>query len=310
MVPWVPRVLFQVLALVISLLPAAAFAQTNAASQAARTWRQQHERAIVDEFVSLLSIPNIASDRANIQRNAEAIAAMMEKRGIASRLVSVPGGNPIVFGEIRTPARLERSVLCALRRPAARPEGMDLAAVRADPARQAGGRRWSSAAAASCAAFDPESRLYARGAADDKAPIVALLTAVDAIRAAGIAFKANIKFAFEGEEEARVAESRTNAGRQQGALRSRHLADVRCTGVPDAAAVHHLRCPRGHTGRHHRIRPAQRAAQRPLRQLGAQSGDVAGAAARLDERRQRPRARRALLRRCRAARARGEAGPR
>ena len=66
-------------------------------------WRQQHERAIVDEFVALLSIPNIARDRDNIQRNAEAIAAMMEKRGIAPKLVSVPGGNPIVFGEIRTP---------------------------------------------------------------------------------------------------------------------------------------------------------------------------------------------------------------
>ena len=58
---------------------AAAFAQTNAASQAARTWRQGHERAIVDEFVALLAIPNIASDRANIQRNAEAIAAMMRE---------------------------------------------------------------------------------------------------------------------------------------------------------------------------------------------------------------------------------------
>jgi hypothetical protein len=33
----------------------------------------------VDEFVTLLAIPNIASDRANIQRNAETIAGMMEK---------------------------------------------------------------------------------------------------------------------------------------------------------------------------------------------------------------------------------------
>src|SRR5579872_110687 len=75
---------------------------TNPASQAARKWRQKHERAIVDEFVSLLAIPNIAADHANIQRNAEAIAAMMEKRGITAKLVSVPGGNPIVFGEIKT----------------------------------------------------------------------------------------------------------------------------------------------------------------------------------------------------------------
>ena len=70
-------------------LAASAWAQTNPAAQAARRWRQQHERAIVDEFVALLSIPNIASDRTNIQRNAEAIARMLEKRGVASRLVSV-----------------------------------------------------------------------------------------------------------------------------------------------------------------------------------------------------------------------------
>jgi acetylornithine deacetylase/succinyl-diaminopimelate desuccinylase-like protein len=50
--------------------------------------------------------------------------------------------------------------------------------------------------------FDPEWRLYARSAGDDKAPIVAMLNAVDAIRAAGLRTKSNIKFAFEGEEEA------------------------------------------------------------------------------------------------------------
>ena len=60
------------------------------AALAARQWRQLHERAIIDEFVSLLAIPNIASDRANIQRNAEAIAALLKKRGVAARLVSVP----------------------------------------------------------------------------------------------------------------------------------------------------------------------------------------------------------------------------
>src|SRR5204863_9442043 len=50
--------------------------------------------------------------------------------------------------------------------------------------------------------FDPESRLYARGAGDDKEPIQALLSALDSMRAAGQAPRANIKFAFEGEEEA------------------------------------------------------------------------------------------------------------
>jgi acetylornithine deacetylase/succinyl-diaminopimelate desuccinylase-like protein len=213
----------RVLTLVLVLLPSAAVAQTNPASQAARAWRQQHERAIVDEFVSLLSIPNIARDRANIQRNAEAIAAMMQKRGIAPKLVSVPGGNPIVFGEIRTPGATRTIAFYA------HYDGQPL-----DP------KEWSSPPfeptlrdkrvedggqvlpLPANGRFDPEWRLYARGAADDKAPIVALLTAVDAIRAAGIAYKANIKFAFEGEEEA----GSTNLEKTLAANKDLFAADV------------------------------------------------------------------------------------
>jgi acetylornithine deacetylase/succinyl-diaminopimelate desuccinylase-like protein len=49
---------------------------------------------------------------------------------------------------------------------------------------------------------DPESRIYARSASDDKSPIVAMLVALDAIRAAGVVPSVNLKFFFEGEEEA------------------------------------------------------------------------------------------------------------
>jgi acetylornithine deacetylase/succinyl-diaminopimelate desuccinylase-like protein len=181
-----------------------ASAQTNPAARAARDWRQQHERAIVDEFVSLLKIPNIARDREDIQRNADAIAAMMEKRGLSPRLVSVPGGNPVVFGEIRTPGATRTVTFYA------HYDGQPL-----DPAEwtsppfeptlrdgrvEDGGQAIPLPAAGT--PFDPESRLYARSAADDKAPIVALMTAIDAIRAAGLRLNTNIKFAFEGEEEA------------------------------------------------------------------------------------------------------------
>ncbi len=191
--------------LVISLLLGLVVAQAqNPASQAARQWRQQHERAIMDEFVSLLAIPNIAADRANIQRNAETIAGMMQKRGIAARLVSVPGGNPVVFGEIKTPGATRTIVLYA------HYDGQPL-----DP------KEWATppfaptlrdkqierdgqviALPAAGKPFDPEWRLYARGSADDKAPIIAMLAAVDAIHAAGLKLKSNVKFAFEGEEEA------------------------------------------------------------------------------------------------------------
>jgi acetylornithine deacetylase/succinyl-diaminopimelate desuccinylase-like protein len=192
------------LVLLISVVPAVSVAQTNPAAQAARTWRTQHERAIVEEFITLLSIPNIASDRENIQRNAAAIVAMMERRGVAARLVSVPGGNPVVFGEIRTPGATRTIGFYAHydgqpldpKEWTSPPFEPTLRDKRIDE----GGRAIAHPPAGE--RFDPEWRLYARGAADDKAPIVALMTAIDGIRAAGLAFKSNIKFAFEGEEEA------------------------------------------------------------------------------------------------------------
>ena len=78
-------------------------AQNNPASIAARQWRQHHEREIMDEFATFLRIPDVAQDRENIQRNADFIVKMMETREIPVRQVSIPGANPVVFGEIRVP---------------------------------------------------------------------------------------------------------------------------------------------------------------------------------------------------------------
>src|SRR5262245_35206825 len=190
--------------LVALLVPSLAWAQTSPAAQAARHWRQQHERAIVDEFVALLKVPNVSSDKPNIQRNAELVAKMMAARGIAAKLVSVPGGNPVVVGEIRTPGATRTIGLYA------HYDGQPL-----DP------KEWASPPfeptlrnrpvedggtaillPAGGTPFNPDWRLYARGAGDDKAPIIAMLAALDAIRAAGLQMKSNIRLAFEGEEEA------------------------------------------------------------------------------------------------------------
>src|SRR6185503_11669117 len=49
---------------------------------------------------------------------------------------------------------------------------------------------------------DPEARLYARSAGDDKASILAILGAIDAMSAARVPRSVNLKVFFEGEEEA------------------------------------------------------------------------------------------------------------
>ncbi len=189
--------------LILAFLASAALAQSNPAAQAARQWRQQHERAIIDEFIALLAIPDVTRDRDNIERNADAIARMLERRGVAARLVTVPGSNPVVFGEIRTPGASRTIVFYA------HYDGQPLdpkewatppfEPVLRDKPFQDGGKPIPLPAAGQ--PFDPEWRLYARGSGDDKAPIAAMLTALDAIRAAGIKTRSNTKFAFEGEEE-------------------------------------------------------------------------------------------------------------
>src|SRR3954447_5221435 len=92
----------KLLALVLVAAGCAA-AQSNSAAVAAREWRETHERAIVEEFMGLLSVPNLARDAADVRRNAEAISTLLTRRGMKTRLLEISGVPPAVYGEILTP---------------------------------------------------------------------------------------------------------------------------------------------------------------------------------------------------------------
>src|SRR5258706_16143642 len=64
-----------------------------------RSWRSAHERQILREYMDLVAIPNLASDAANIEKNAQRIAAMLEARGVKTQLLAGEGGPPVVYGE-------------------------------------------------------------------------------------------------------------------------------------------------------------------------------------------------------------------
>src|SRR6185436_12051962 len=81
---------------------AAAESCARAAAEA-RAWRQKHEREILAEFVTLLAIPNVANDGPNIERNAKAIAAMLEQGGLRVRVLRLGSAPPVVVGDL--PAR-------------------------------------------------------------------------------------------------------------------------------------------------------------------------------------------------------------
>lgn len=186
----------------LALLSLPAYAQ-NPAAQAARQWRETHERAILSEFIDLLSQPNLARDSAAIRKNAAAVSALLERRGVKTRLLEVPGAPPAVFGEIDTPGATRTVIFYA------HYDGQPL-----DP------KEWATPPwqpvlrdrplekdgrvipLPESGRIDPEWRLYARSASDDKAPIIAIAAALDALKASHIPLRQNIKFVFEGEEEA------------------------------------------------------------------------------------------------------------
>src|SRR5207302_1123601 len=63
-----------------------------------------------------------------------------------------------------------------------------------------------------------EARLYGRSTSDDKGAIVAMLAALDALRAAGAAPSIDLKFHFEGEEEAGSPHLAASLERNRGLL--------------------------------------------------------------------------------------------
>ncbi|HET6680943.1 MAG TPA: M20/M25/M40 family metallo-hydrolase [Gemmatimonadaceae bacterium] len=186
--------------------PRAGAQQTSPAREAAVAWTSAHEGSILREFTELLAIPNVASDSVNIERNAELLLDMLQRRGVSARLLRVPGAPPVVFGELAAEVDAPGAQTLVLY---AHYDGQPV-----DTA-EWNGSPWTpvlrSGAGVESAALplpvdgariDPEARLFARSASDDKASIIAMLGALDALKAAGVPRTINLKFFFEGEEEA------------------------------------------------------------------------------------------------------------
>ncbi|MDP9121804.1 MAG: M20/M25/M40 family metallo-hydrolase, partial [Acidobacteriota bacterium] len=170
-----------------------------------RAYRRAHEREIVQELSTLLAIPNVASNLTDIERNARHLTGMLRQRGFETRLLSAgPGSRPAVYGELRTPGA-RRTLVFYVHYDG---QPVDPKAWASDPFKPvlrtgllaAGAKEVDLGSVTG--PLDPEWRIYARSASDDKAPIVAILTALDALRAAGIAPAVNLKLFLEGEEEA------------------------------------------------------------------------------------------------------------
>lgn len=159
------------------------------AAAAPRDWVEANRDEILREYLPLLAIPNVASNRADIRRNAEHIVAMMARRGLSPRLLESENGEapPLVYGEWRVPGATRTYILYA------HYDGQPVTPADWTVTQPFVPRLIGEGA---------DARIYARSASDDKAGVMAMLAAVDALRAEGRTPSFNVKIVFEGEEEA------------------------------------------------------------------------------------------------------------
>ncbi len=204
--------------LLLAALPVAAIAQSPAAkprvaagqvARQVRGYRMKNEDRIVRELTEFLAIPNVASDTVNIRQNATHLVEMLEARGIETHLLAISGRGPVVFGKLTTP-EAKRTVIFYAHydgQPidaAAWTDGKPFEPALRTNSLEAGGKRipFPENSAQGSGLYQDDWRIYARSASDDKSPIVALLAAIDALRAEKIPLGVNLKVIFEGEEEA------------------------------------------------------------------------------------------------------------
>jgi acetylornithine deacetylase/succinyl-diaminopimelate desuccinylase-like protein len=193
------------LLLLLVILPSPLFAQTT--QERVRDFRKANEHQILKEFTTLLSIPNVASDTENIRQNAALIVEMMRQRGLSPRLLegSTPDTPPAVYGEVKVPGA-QRTILLYAHYDGQPTDPRQW--TQTEPwkptfrtaAIEAGGQIMTAPSPG--VTINPEWRIYARSASDDKAGVMAILTAFSALKDKGIALTSNVKFFFEGEEEA------------------------------------------------------------------------------------------------------------
>jgi len=174
-----------------------------------RDFRKSNEHAFLSNYVDFLRIPNVADDFPNIQKNALWISNYMKSKGISNVQLLHPKTSdkpPAVYGEVMVPGATQTVIFYA------HYDGQPVDSTKWSTGLHPFKPRLATGSLAnggqlmdwpqSSTAFNPEWRIYARGSSDDKAGVYTIINAYAALAALHISPGINIKFFFEGEEEA------------------------------------------------------------------------------------------------------------
>lgn len=158
---------------------------------------------VLSDFAALLRLPNVTGHSEDLRANAEELVRRFGERGATMEMVEFPDASPVVIGELRTssPTATLGVYVHYDGQPVDPTEWTTppFAAVLASNTWHAGGETLELPEPS--ATIEPEWRIYARGASDDKAPFVALTAAIDALAEAPIDRTVDLVFLFDGEEE-------------------------------------------------------------------------------------------------------------
>ncbi|MEJ7911973.1 MAG: M20/M25/M40 family metallo-hydrolase [Chitinophagaceae bacterium] len=165
------------------------------------------EAGLLEEYIRFLAIPNVSTDTVNILRNTAFIEQMMEVRGIKARLLqgTTPRVTPAVFGSVITPGATKTIGFYAHYdgqpvNPKQWFNGLEpFTPLLLTGPLESGGSIVGPYKSGS--EVNPMWRISGRGSADDKAGVMCILNAYDALVQTGKRLSVNIKFLFEGEEE-------------------------------------------------------------------------------------------------------------
>ena len=170
-------------------------------AEIARQHHQATATAIVADFREFLSIPNVASNVSDMNDNAAFIQDYIASRGFTSKVVSA-GGAPYVVAE-RPGSDDAPTVLVYAHFDGQPVIPSQWSSPPFEPTLWTDNPLKAEAKILSWdqEAFDPSWRVVARSAGDDKAPVIALMAAIDALVAAGKMPDVTVKLILDGEEE-------------------------------------------------------------------------------------------------------------
>lgn len=158
----------------------------------------------VSEYLELLSIENVADQPANIQRNAQFLEQIFRKRGFQTHLLNNAAQRPLLLAELPRANKNAATILFYMHfdgQPVTPEQWAQRSPFEPVVKKQSADGRWQEVSRQQLSAqpFDPELRVFARSASDDKAPIMMLLTAMDVLK--GRAPAVNVKVLLDSEEE-------------------------------------------------------------------------------------------------------------